>query len=122
MPHVADALSAGRLGPAHVDLLANANAGNRCEAFGVDEAWLVEQCSLQRYPELMLDPDMRRQTSYFERLADVNPDELAAGLERLRADLDAGVDPRERIAAARERIGDLALLAYRRQPPASTTS
>jgi demethylmenaquinone methyltransferase/2-methoxy-6-polyprenyl-1,4-benzoquinol methylase len=73
----------------------------------------MSMAALQRHPELILDPDLRRQTSYFERLAARNPDELAAGLERLRQDLDAGVDPRERVAAARAEIGDATLLCWR---------
>jgi len=81
----------------------------------------LSMAALQQRPELMLDPALRAQTSYFERLADQWPDELAAGLARLEADLAAGVDPRERIATARERIGDAAVLAWR-QPPASTAS
>jgi ubiquinone/menaquinone biosynthesis C-methylase UbiE len=70
--------------------------------------------ALQRRPELMLDPSVRGQTSYFERLADNAPAELEAGLERLRADLAAGIDPRERVAEARARLGDIAVLAWQR--------
>lgn len=45
------------------------------------------------FPEQLLDPSMRAQTSYFERLQRDHPDELAAGLERLRADIEAGNAP-----------------------------
>ncbi len=73
--------------------------------------------SLQRRPELVLDPHLRRQTSYFERLGDEAPDELRAGLDRLRADLAAGVRPERdpARAAARARHGDAAVLAYRKR-------
>jgi SAM-dependent methyltransferase len=50
--------------------------------------------SLTAFPEKVLDPGWRRQTSYFERLARDHPGEQAAGLDRLRADLEAGNPPR----------------------------
>jgi demethylmenaquinone methyltransferase/2-methoxy-6-polyprenyl-1,4-benzoquinol methylase len=50
--------------------------------------------ALSAFPEKLLDPAWRSQTSYFERLARDHPDELAAGLERLRADVAAGTPPR----------------------------
>jgi len=50
--------------------------------------------ALSAFPEKVLDPAWRSQTSYFERLARDHPDELAAGLERLRADIEAGNAPR----------------------------
>jgi SAM-dependent methyltransferase len=50
--------------------------------------------SLTAFPEKVLDPGWRRQTSYFERLARDHPDEEAAGLARLRADIEAGNPPR----------------------------
>ncbi|MDP9385474.1 MAG: class I SAM-dependent methyltransferase, partial [Actinomycetota bacterium] len=49
--------------------------------------------ALQRRPELVLDEELRRQTSFFERLGDDAPEELRTGLERLRADLRAGRRP-----------------------------
>jgi SAM-dependent methyltransferase len=49
--------------------------------------------ALTAFPEKILDPAWRNQTSYFERLGRDNPDELAAGLERLRADIEAGNPP-----------------------------
>jgi SAM-dependent methyltransferase len=51
--------------------------------------------ALSAFPEKMVDPTWHRQTSYFERLERFHADELAAGLARLRADLDAGRAPRE---------------------------
>jgi SAM-dependent methyltransferase len=50
--------------------------------------------ALSRYPELLLEDRWRRQTSYFERLERDRPDELRAGLERLRTDIEAGRPPR----------------------------
>jgi SAM-dependent methyltransferase len=50
--------------------------------------------ALSAYPEKLVDPRWHRQTSYFERLERDHPDELEAGLARLRADVAAGVAPR----------------------------
>jgi SAM-dependent methyltransferase len=41
------------------------------------------------HPDLILDPARRAQTSYFERMQRDHPDELAAGLDRLRRELRA---------------------------------
>ena len=49
---------------------------------------------LTAFPEKVLEERWRRQTSYFERLERDNPDELASGLERLRADIESGNPPR----------------------------
>jgi SAM-dependent methyltransferase len=50
--------------------------------------------ALSAYPEKLVDPRWHRQTSYFERLQRDHPDELEAGLARLRAELGAGTAPR----------------------------
>ena len=50
--------------------------------------------ALAAYPEHIVDPAWHRQTSYFERLERDHPDELAAGLARLRGELAAGTAPR----------------------------
>jgi demethylmenaquinone methyltransferase/2-methoxy-6-polyprenyl-1,4-benzoquinol methylase len=50
--------------------------------------------ALSAFPDKVLDPAWRSQTSYFERLARDHPDELTTGLERLRADIAAGNPPR----------------------------
>jgi SAM-dependent methyltransferase len=63
--------------------------------------------ALATYPELLLDPAWRRQTSYFERLARDHPDELAEGLERLRIDIEAGRGP--------DRPGRASLVAWRKE-------
>jgi hypothetical protein len=52
--------------------------------------------ALSAFPEKILDPAWRSQTSYFERLARDHPDEMTAGLERLRADIAAGNPPQGR--------------------------
>jgi SAM-dependent methyltransferase len=70
--------------------------------------------ALQRRPELLLDPGWRRQTSYFEKLERRFPDELESGLAKLRADLDGGENPDQRVAAARAAWGDAAVLAWRK--------
>lgn len=70
--------------------------------------------ALQRRPELLLDADVRRQTSYFERLADSEPDELEIGLARLRADLAAGRRPDFERAEQRARYGDAVVMAWRK--------
>ena len=75
----------------------------------LDDASLA---ALQRRPQLLLDPGWRRQTSYFEKLESRFPDDLESGLTRLRADLEAGQDPQERVAVAREEWGDAAVLAW----------
>jgi SAM-dependent methyltransferase len=49
--------------------------------------------ALTAFPEKVLEAGWQRQTSYFERLARDHPDEYAAGLERLRADIDSGNPP-----------------------------
>ena len=52
--------------------------------------------ALAAHPDRLADPRWHRQTSYFERLALSHPNELRAGLARLRADLAAGRAPRTR--------------------------
>ena len=49
--------------------------------------------ALTAFPDKILDPAWRSQTSYFERLERDHPAELTAGLERLRADIEAGNPP-----------------------------
>lgn len=68
--------------------------------------------ALCRRPEVLLDEEVRRQTSYFERAATDHPDELATGLERLAGDLAAGRHPEEDRAELRAEIGDAALITW----------
>lgn len=49
--------------------------------------------ALASHPRLILDPQWRRQTSYFERLERDHASELEEGLARLLDDLDAGRGP-----------------------------
>jgi ubiquinone/menaquinone biosynthesis C-methylase UbiE len=56
----------------------------------LDDASLA---ALSAFPEKVLEAGWRRQTSYFERLARDHPDELTAGLERLRTDIESGNPP-----------------------------
>jgi ubiquinone/menaquinone biosynthesis C-methylase UbiE len=49
--------------------------------------------ALSAYPEKIVEPEWHRQTSFFERLARDHPEELAAGLARLRGELATGTAP-----------------------------
>jgi hypothetical protein len=62
--------------------------------------------ALASFPELVLEPGWRRQTSYFERMGRDHPDELADGLERLREDVRAGRGP--------DRPGRASLIAWQK--------
>ena len=50
--------------------------------------------ALASHPHLILDPQWRRQTSYFERLERDHPDQLHNGLKRLGNDIEAGNGPK----------------------------
>ena len=63
--------------------------------------------ALMRFPERLLDPDLHRQTSFFERVEREHPDEYESGLARLSAELD-----RRRDETARARYGDATVLAW----------
>jgi SAM-dependent methyltransferase len=60
--------------------------------------------ALSGHPELLLEDRWRRQTSYFERMERDHPDELRVGLDRLRADVEAGRPPQGR--------GEASLIAW----------
>jgi SAM-dependent methyltransferase len=49
--------------------------------------------AMAAYPDLVVDPHWYRQTSVFEWLERDHPQETRAGLQRLRADLQAGTAP-----------------------------
>lgn len=78
--------------PALAELADHLPGASRSEiVFGdLEDASLA---ALASHPELILNPDWRNQTSYFERLSRDHPDELEAGLGRLRADIDDGRCP-----------------------------
>jgi SAM-dependent methyltransferase len=63
--------------------------------------------ALMRFPEKLLDPDVHRQTSFFERLKAQHPEEYEAGLARLAREVD-----RPRDESARARLGDAMVLAW----------
>ncbi|HET8929083.1 MAG TPA: class I SAM-dependent methyltransferase [Acidimicrobiales bacterium] len=68
--------------------------------------------ALGRSPERVLDPDLRRQTSFFEWAEREQPDETARGLSQLAADLRAGHRLEGRHASERAAIGDAWLIAW----------
>jgi DNA-binding transcriptional MerR regulator len=70
--------------------------------------------ALCAHPEAMLDPELRRQTSFFERLERDHPDELQAGLNTLRGWLCQGRRPERERASARSRLGDALVLAWQK--------
>ncbi|MEA2291243.1 MAG: hypothetical protein QOF17_263 [Solirubrobacteraceae bacterium] len=81
--------------PPVADVLAHLPGARRLRVVFEDlqDASLV---ALAGRPELLLEDRWRRQTSYFERMERDHPDELRAGLDRLRADIEAGHPPRGR--------------------------
>jgi SAM-dependent methyltransferase len=56
--------------------------------------------ALAAHPDRVLEEGWRRQTSYFERLERDHPEEMRAGLERLRVELEAGRGPAARGGAS----------------------
>jgi SAM-dependent methyltransferase len=79
--------------PSTDELLAHLPGGRRLD-FEFRDLEDASVAALAAHPELVLEARWRRQTSYFERLERDHPDELRAGLERLRADVDSGRPPR----------------------------
>ncbi|MGI8754549.1 MAG: class I SAM-dependent methyltransferase [Acidimicrobiales bacterium] len=69
-----------------------------------------------RQPETLLDPEIRRQTSFFEHATTHEPDELRAGMTRLEADLAAGRRPQDEDPDRRARLGDAALFVWTADP------
>ncbi|CAN5559610.1 hypothetical protein BH24ACT4_BH24ACT4_17420 [soil metagenome] len=70
--------------------------------------------ALCRRPDLLLDPDVRAQTSFFEWAAENAPDELVEGMDRLEADLTAGARPQDDDPDRRAALGDASVLFWRR--------
>lgn len=68
--------------------------------------------ALCRRPELLLDPAIRGQTSFFEWAKDNIPRELAASIERLAADLAAGRRPQDEVQGVRAGLGDALVMAW----------
>ncbi|MGH7895681.1 MAG: class I SAM-dependent methyltransferase [Candidatus Binatia bacterium] len=75
----------------------------------LEDGSLAAMC---RRPHLLLDPACRARTSFFERLAAGDPDELTAGLQRLARDFMRGRRPDVEVAGARVRYGDGAVIAW----------
>jgi hypothetical protein len=63
--------------------------------------------ALAAHPEKLLEERWRRGTSYFERLEHDHPEDLRAGLARLREDVGAGRAPRT--------VGKASVLAWRKE-------
>ena len=93
------------------DLLA-ALPGATIELISYTDVVDGSMAALCRHPQLLLDPDLRRQTSFFERAAELAPEEMAVGLRQLEADLAAGRRPDEEVAALRDARGDAMLLRW----------
>lgn len=72
--------------------------------------------ALCAFPEAMLDPHLRRQTSFFGRLERDHPRQLQAGLVTLRSWLDSGRHPGQERAEARSRLGDASVIAWQATP------
>lgn len=70
--------------------------------------------ALCRRPELLLDPEVRAQTSLFEWAEQNTPDELAQAMDRLEADLAAGVRPQDVDPGRRAAEGDASVVSWRR--------
>lgn len=68
--------------------------------------------ALCAHPEAMLNPQRRRQTSFFERMERDHPEELAAGLSCLRSRLSEGRRPEQERAEARQRLGDAVVIGW----------
>jgi SAM-dependent methyltransferase len=102
--------------PEHQTLaeLCEALPGARAVPFEFTDLDDASMAALCRRPHLLLDPALRARTSYFERLAARDPDELAHGLERLARDLLRGRRPDVEVAVARVRYGDGAIVAWRK--------
>jgi hypothetical protein len=72
--------------------------------------------ALCAFPEAMLDPDLRRQTSFFSRLEREHPGQLATGLTTLSSWLGSGRRPGQERAEARSHLGDGSVIAWQATP------
>jgi hypothetical protein len=70
--------------------------------------------ALCRRPELLLDPTIRRQTSFVEWAEANVADELEAALARLAGELASGDRPQDSVAERRASLGDAVVMAWRR--------
>lgn len=88
--------------------------GARVENFEFTDLEDASMAALCRYPQLLLDPAWRLQTSFFERIEAGDPEELAAGLARLEHDLRSGRRPDEEVASLRAQQGDGTIIAWQK--------
>jgi demethylmenaquinone methyltransferase/2-methoxy-6-polyprenyl-1,4-benzoquinol methylase len=86
--------------------------GASVEPFEFTDLVDASMSAMCRYPHLLLDPEWRLQTSFFERLERADPTGARAGLERLERDLTAGRRPDVEVAEQRARFGDGAVIAW----------
>lgn len=77
------------------------------------DASIAAMCA---FPEAMLNPDLRRQTSFFDRLESEHPRQLQAGLTTLTSWLGSGRRPEQERAEARKRLGDGSVIAWQATP------
>ena len=101
----------GQRHQSEADLLA-ALPGSTMEPVTYTDVIDGSMAALCRHPELLLDRDLRRQTSFFERAAQLDADELRSGLDRLERDLAAGRRPDQDVTPLRDRIGDAMVLSW----------
>jgi ubiquinone/menaquinone biosynthesis C-methylase UbiE len=88
--------------------------GAEVEPFEFGDLVDASMAALCRQPELLLDHKWRLQTSFFERLESADPRGARDGLERLTRDLAAGRRPDEEVAPLRARLGDGAIVRWRK--------
>jgi len=89
-------------------------AGSDVIPFWLDDLADASIGALCNFPDAILDPSQRRQTSFFERLERDHVEELDAGLRTLNSWLAAGRHPEAERAAARRELGDGCVIAWQR--------
>ena len=90
--------------------------GAQAEPLEFDDLVDASMAALCRHPRLLLDPTWCLQTSFFERLRNANPTQLADGLLRLKRDLDGGRRPDLEVEELRHRYGDGTIIAWQAPP------
>jgi len=91
--------------------------GARVIPFEFNDLEDASTAALCRHPQLLLEPAMRAQTSFFERLGRDDPASLAAGLGRLERDLAAGRRPDLEVESLRRRYGDGTVIGWSKGQP-----
>ncbi len=99
-----------------IQALCNEAEGSAAIPFWQDDLTDGSIAALCNFPEAILDPSKRRQTSFFERLERDHPEELEVGLGTLRSWLAAGRHPEAERTAARRELGDGCVIAWQRPP------